>query len=456
MCIVVNPTASDASATRSLFIQKLSHFQELVHSRMTTWRPSVDLHVMRLSWSGLALGVVTFVVGCSHPAAAPPPKTATTEAPLPADVAPAQDLTPNTLHDRRTDAGVRAAAKPLVIGSAGSAKCGKLSMGDKKTPAAEPADLLDGRLKIRAPSGAKAPAAQPDQPPTGEESRLVVDVPAKAKAPEDKVALAIVAKETFQLDPDMYEPEADAPSKPGSLDTEAPKFLKATMPSEQPLDVVPVEVGESKLRGYVARPKDPNAAPGKDTALVLGLLVAQDDGTLESIGFYVRGEAVRNATGSDLVGCTRLAERIAATIVPGARKLERTAGKRHIADVPPEDELTVSVPADYVVVPTQTGAKVTKLRPISLYPGSIVITLADQKKQNAPDNADATAKGKLLGHPTEWKGQTSAKGGFFFTSEPLDSKTKVAEVLVRATRQAKSLDEMRGVAETLTETKRAK
>ena len=117
--------------------------------------------------------------------------------------------------------------------------------------------------------------------------------------------------------------------------------------------------------------------------------------------------------------------------------------------------MVVSVPADYVAISTPTGAKVTKLRPISLYPGSIVITLADPKKPAGPENADATAQGKLLGHPTEWKGQTSPKGGFFFAAEPLEGKPKIAEVLVRATRQAKALDEMRGVAETLTETKRA-
>ena len=411
-------------------------------------RPGVDLDVM---WSRSGVLVLAFVVGCAHPVVAPTTATPAGAASASAEVAPAQDLTPNKLHDRRADAGVRAAAKPLVIGNAASAKCGKLGKAEKD---AEASDLLAGRLKIRAPSGAKPPATTGDQPPAEEESRLVVDVPAKVKEPTDKVALAIVAKETFQLDPDLYEPEADAPSKPGSLDAEAPKFLKATMPSEQPLEVSPVEIGDAKLRGYVARPKDPNAAPGKDTALVLGLLVAQEDGTLESIGFYVRGEAVRNATGSELVGCTRLAERIASTLAPGTRKLERAAGRRHIADVAPDDELVVSVPADYVAVSTPTGAKVTKLRPISLYPGSIVFTLADDKKSSGPENADATAKGKLLGHPTEWRGQTSAKGGFFFAAEPLDGTAKFAEVLVRATRQAKSLDEMRGVAETLTETKR--
>lgn len=358
------------------------------------------------------------------------------------------------LRDRRAEAGVRAAPKPLVIGKASSVKCGKLAKASSDAPASE---LLGGRLLVRAPEGARVPAPLADAPPVEEESRVIVEPVVKKGKDKDKekekLSLAIVARETFQLDPDMYEAEPDAPSKPASLDVEAAKFLKATFPSEEPLEVTPVEIGAgpSKLRAYAARPRQPNAPPGKDTALVLALLVAQEDGTLESIGFYVRGEAVRNATGSDLVGCTRLAERISSTIAPGPRKLEREAGTRKLADVPPEGELAVTVPADYVAIPSAAGARLYKLRPLSLYPGSISILLSDGGEKKVPEGADASASGKLLGRPTEWRGKTSPKGGFFFAAEPLDPNagTKTAEVLVKATRQAKTLDEFRGVAETL-------
>ncbi|MBX3198655.1 MAG: hypothetical protein KF894_11015, partial [Labilithrix sp.] len=265
---------------------------------------------------------------------------------------------------------------------------------------------------------------------------------------------AIAARATFQLDPDLYEPEADAPTKPSTLDVEAPKFLKATFPSEEPLEVVPVEIGgdAGRVRAYAARPARPSAPPGKDTALVLALLLAQEDGALESVGFYVRGESVRNATGADLVGCTRLAERIASTLTPGPRQLERAAGVRKVADVPPAGELALTVPADYVAVPAGNGARVYKLRPISLYAGSISVSISDGAAASTPEGADATAAGTLLGRPTEWRGKSSPKGGFFFAAEPLDPNdaTKTAAVLVKATRQAKALDEMRKVAETLT------
>jgi hypothetical protein len=333
-------------------------------------------------------------------------------------------------------------------------KCGTLT----RAPAdGETSDLLGGRLRVRPPPGAKAPAPLPDAPPIEEESRLVVDSAAKKES--SKLSFAIVARETFQLDPDLYEPEADAPMRPSSLDVEAPKFLKATFPSEEPLEIVPVEIGSgpTKLRAYVARPAHPNAPPGKDTALALALLVAQDDGTLESVGFYVRGETVRNATGSELVGCTRLAERIASTITPGPRKLERAPGQRMVADVPPEGELALTVPQDYVAIPSGSGARITKLRPLSLYAGSINVSIAEGPESKVPEGADATATGKLLGRPIEWRGKTSPKGGFFFAAGPLtpDDGKKTAEVLVKATRQAKALEEMRGIAETLTLVKRS-
>jgi hypothetical protein len=322
--------------------------------------------------------------------------------------------------------------------------------------------MLEGRIRLRPPANSKAPPSPADAPPAAEESRLVAE-PAADKE-RARLSMAIVARETFQLDPDLYEPEPDAPAKPRTLDVEAAKFLKATFPSEEPLEIVPVEIGTgaTKMRGYAARPPHPNAPPGKDTALVLALLVAQDDGALESVAFYVRGEGVRNATGTDLVGCTRLAERVASSIVPGPRKLERAAGTRHVADISTDQALAVTVPADYVAIPAsngRSGARITKLRPLSLYAGSISVLVGASGESRVPEGVESTASGKLLGRPIEWRGKTSPKGGFLFAAEPIDGaaasdKSKTAEVLVKATRQARALDEMRGVAETLSLVKR--
>lgn len=394
---------------------------------------------MRSFFGVLLLGSLVLACGSAARPVAPSPAK-------PEALAP-PDLAPNVLRDRRAEPGVRAPAKPLVLGSARSAKCGPFAKGGE----GEEAELLAGRLRVRAPAGFKVPAPLADAPPIEEESRVVAE--------GRKLSLAIVARETFQLDPDLYEPEADAPNKPGSLDVEAAKFLKATFPTEEPLEITPVEIGSgaTKMRAYAARPPRPNAPPGKDTALVLALLLAQDDGTLESVGFYVRGETVRNATGADLVGCTRLAERIGASLQPGPRKLERAPGRRHVADLWNEEELAVTVPADYVAVSAPTGARLIKLRPLSLYAGSISFSIGNGGDKKVPEGADATVPGRLLGRPAEWRGRTSPKGGFFFAAEPLDAKDqgKIVEILVKATRQAKMLDEMRGVAETLALLKRA-
>jgi hypothetical protein len=150
-------------------------------------------------------------------------------------------------------------------------------------------------------------------------------------------------------------------------------------------------------------------------------------------------------------------------MTPGPRKLERSPGRRHVADVSNEQELSVTVPADYVAVPSsvgRAGVRLTKLRPLSLYAGSISVLIASGAESKVPEGADATAAGKLFGRPVEWHGKTTPRGGFYFAAEPLEpgpkphDKSKTAEVLVKATRQAKALDEMRAVAETLALVKR--
>src|SRR5262249_53118198 len=102
--------------------------------------------------------------------------------------------------------------------------------------------------------------------------------------------------------------------------------------------------------------------------------------------------------------------------------------------------------------------RLTKLRPLSLYAGSIIVSVGPSADAHVPEGADAKASGKLFGRPMEWHGKTTPRGGFFFAAEPFDEskdKSKVAEVLVKATRQAKALDEMRAVAETLAVVKRS-
>lgn len=373
-------------------------------------------------------------------------------------------LAPNAERDRRADAGVRAPAKPLVLGGERSMpRCGKLGpavlgkvsgegakgrrghkaeKSEKAEAHGEPVDLLAGRLRVGPLARSRALPPPKDGPTLEEESRVVVDAAGEG--------LAIVAKETFQLDPDRFAPEADAKS-PGTLDEEAPKFLKATFPNEEALEIVPVEIGDAKLRAYVARPKEPNAPPGQDVALVLALLVAHPDGTLQSVAFHVKGEMVRVATGNALVGCTRLAERIASTIAAGPRALEKTSGTRHVMPVDGGKELTVRVPDDYVAVKGEGVARLYKLRPLSLYAGSIAVVVGPKRDGQPKEEGGGDAvTGKLLGRDVKWQKKTLSKGGgWLYASEPIEpGGATFADVLVK-TRQAKMLDEMQKVAETL-------
>lgn len=376
-------------------------------------------------------------LGCSGGAQRRPVNAIPERSPAVDATAP-PELAPSTRRDRRDAPGVRAATRPLVLGKAKDAQCGKLPANAADAPAHA---LLSGRLEITMPKAARAVAAAAGGPAEEEESRIVLE--------GGGLAMAVLAKETFQLDPDLYEAEPDAPSKPASLDVEAARFLKATFPGEDQLEIAPVTI--DSLRAYAARPRQPMAPPGKDTALVLALLVAQPDGTLETVSFHVRdvkGEHVRNATGAALVGCTRLAERLASTIVRGPRELDREAGPRRVGPASSGDELVVRVPRDYVTVTTATGARLYKLRPLSLYAGSITVSLGERPNA-APSDADRTVEGRLLGRATQWRGKTNPRGGGYLFAEAPTDDGRFAGVLVKATRQATVLDEMRGVAETL-------
>lgn len=119
-----------------------------------------------LALTALALAVLE---GCGGATSAP----VATKAPShePAISTPA-DLSPNVMRDRRAEPGVRAAARPLVIGKPASVKCGGLT---KSSSDAEMTDLLGGRLRVRPPSGARVPPAQADAQPLFEESRVILE-----------------------------------------------------------------------------------------------------------------------------------------------------------------------------------------------------------------------------------------------------------------------------------------
>jgi hypothetical protein len=379
------------------------------------------------------LCVAVVVVGCgSNTREAPPPAASPLQTPAPPAAATAP---PRALP-------ARAAAHPLVRDPSAAVRCGKL---DGKLAA--DATLIAGRMKLRVPAGAGSIARAYDvmsspAPPEEEERLVLGGGQSVGKDPGDE-AFVILGAETWQLDPDRATVEADAIVHPGTLDDEAPKFLHAVFAPD--LDVEPVAVADPGMRVYAGRPKTVAAQPGADAALVLALLVALPDATLDTVAFYVTPSLASNA------GCVGLAERIGASLATGPRPLDRAAGERSLGRVA-TGALSIRAPADYVVVhqpgPDFDTYKLFYLRALSLYPGTITISVDRYADGNAGADGSAREPGTLLGKPVEWRGTRTARGGVLIATRQLGDGVAV-QVALQATRESKVLDEFRRVAETI-------
>jgi len=317
---------------------------------------------------------------------------------------------------------------------AAAVTCGKLD-----TKLTDRMPLLSDRLAMQAPKSMRSLARGYDimssPKPPEEEERLMLGGGKSAGAEAGDSAFVVLGRETWQLDPDRATVEPDAITHPGKLDDEAPKFLQAIY--EQNLDVQAVALADTSIRAWAGRPKQVAAEAGADAALVLALVVALPDATLETVAFYVTPDLASDA------GCMRLAERIGATLAVGKRPLERTAGARKLGPY------SMTVPADYVTVhqpgPDFDVYTTYLLRPLSLYPGEIVVVT---DAELGPDEGKVIASGKLFGKSVKWRGERTPKGGQMMTTVEPDRGHHVHVQLV-ATRQDKYLDAFRAVAETL-------
>lgn len=398
------------------------------------------------------LGLVSLVFfACGSPSGSPSAGTA------PAPVVTAGSSTDAAVGQAGTDSASSAggapvtaaplvrpplAGKPLVRDSRRAVKCGKLAGPLKATM-----PLLADRLRLTAPARARAePRAWDimDAPEADSgETRIMVGGE-KSGGLGSEEAMAIVATELWQLDPDVAKAEPGAIVQPGTFAEEAPKFLGAVFGDS---DVEAVAVADPELHVFAARPRKVELA-GRDSALVLALLMSLPDGTLQTVSFHISPVLVPQAA-----GCADLAERIAASLVVGPRRLTRAAGVRELAGLGP-GRLTITVPEDYVIVhqPAEDFDRhqIYKLRPLSLYPGDMVVAIDSHPDRDLPAEATDKTPGKLLGKPITWQGQRTPRGGYLVVTQPIpDVEQRFLQVIVRATREPKYLDEFRKVAETL-------
>ena len=368
--------------------------------------------------------------------------------------APTPARTPSSARPTGTT-GPDDTARPIVRTPSEAPSCGKLP-----TTLAGDVALLGGRLKLQAPAGAgplaRAYNVMSSPTPEDQETRIMIGGGGSAgKQPGDD-ALVILAEEIWQLDPDRVHAEADAPAHPGSLDVEAPQFLRAAT-HDDTLEIERARIADGALRVYAGRPREvkvAEVAEGADAALVLELLVVLPDTTLETVGFWVSPGLAGDR------GCTNFAERLAATLSLGPRKLER-GGVRVLQEVSPNQALAVTLPEDYVVVhqpgPDFDVYKLFRLRPLGLFPGLISISVDMHPNRDIPP--DTTQEpGTLLGRPVTWYARRSPHGGKMLATQPLapdqSPDARFVQVSILATRQPKFLDEFRHVAESLAIVKR--
>jgi hypothetical protein len=415
--------------------------------------PLIDGWLPRVARAACSLSLVWGVAcGSSPTAPAPAPGAPTARGATEDSVTLPAPLTSSPTSGSPAPQAARPSldTKPLVR-SAKPGKCGTLA-----GPLTVSRSLLADRLQLTAPAGAAASPRPWDimDAPTVEavETRLMIGG-ARSGGKGREEALAILATELFQLDPDLAKAEAGAIVQPTTFAEEAPKFLTAMYGAS---DIEAVAVSDPQIHAFAARPKQVELGE-RDAALVLALLLSLPDGTLQSVAFYVSPVLVKQAA-----GCTDLAERVASSLTVGRRQLERSAGVRELQRFGGGRRLVVTVPEGYVMVHQRAEDfdryRLHKLRPLGLFPGVITVSVDPYPDKSLPPEATEAVAGRLLGQAITWKGQRTPRGGFLVVTEPLDpskdpAKTggpeRYLQVLLQATREPKYLDEFRGVAETL-------
>ncbi len=308
------------------------------------------------------------------------------------------------------------------------------TLGD--LPLAEAAvEILDGRLRLRLPERA---AIDPKDPrstlakPRTDETRILVDVAQER--------LEIRAHERFALAGTNF--AAAVTAAVGEWSADAAKEYSIT-------EFPPADPG-TKMRAVAVRPNAPATSP--TGTFVRGLFVASPDGTVQYLEATADAAAARKL---DAVGA--LVEAIFATVVPGGKGLDRRAGTRRF-EGPAGEALELAVPAgtafvvehgtDYVI------ARVHLLPPLGITAPSMSVqvggqpTYVHQKLAAEPAMVDGT----LLGRPIQWHRWTSGRSAPKTTFEAIvplveGGKTQVHAIVLG--RDAKRIDLLRGVAQTL-------
>jgi hypothetical protein len=252
----------------------------------------------------------------------------------------------------------------------------------------EPTQLLGGRLTVRVPREAKLLPMQQSimaaEESAEESSRIMLD------AGGEKMVL--MAYELFAL-------------AGTDFDGAVSRVLGSKLGRIEGLKLA------SPLCGISFAPKETTRTG--DANLMMGIYVAQGDGTVQLINFYLNPAAAKKA---DFY--LALARKISATLAPGTRKLLKSAGKRHLMSYS-NDEILATVPDGYVAT-MQSGVdflvhRLTKLTRLGAPQCRLGLYLGEYPSFNPERNAAVKqfkkSQATLLGHQVEWY-QSSQKFEF--------------------------------------------
>jgi hypothetical protein len=183
-------------------------------------------------------------------------------------------------------------------------------------------DLLNGRLTIRMPPGARLEARREDIMSAAEsaeqESRVILD------AGDER--LVVMVYELFE--------------------TAGKDFEKQVRKMVDTWEMGSTAIVAREGGGFLISPAKLNVR--KTTIPVLFVVMSHKDGLVQLVQFFVNHKA-----GADAAGCTKLARSVAATIALGSKVLDLKGGQRKIgrftATVPDGYALTTQRGPDFVV-----------------------------------------------------------------------------------------------------------
>ncbi|MFI5909249.1 hypothetical protein [Dactylosporangium sp. NPDC051541] len=250
--------------------------------------------------------------------------------------------------------------------------------------------LLDGRLSVSLPAGARAEARAQSLMGTAAsgatETRVLYDL--------DGERLVLLASELFRV-------------VPGDLRASIDGIAGAwELPAGQHL--VPLETGPDTM-AYGYFPLD----SGRPAVPIADAFVRTPESAIVRIQLFVSPNAA-----DDREGLTALATEILRTVRPGERRLDAHAGSRSLIGLDGETLLTVDVRAGWVAH-QEAGLSFVVLRLFRLTPlggpfASVTLYRGSAPNlihQRFPADAVTRSGGRLLGLPTDWVHVHTGIGG---------------------------------------------